>query len=202
MPDTMLSSDVDLIIAIRANDASGVAKALEDGAATHDTDARELLLFCLIGADHATEIVAHRKKGGRHTPLRPIAVLPQWFSDGVPDDIRRALVEALRSTRLVVREKVQKGKPGKRSSIITKPIADGASVENRAIRWAVRVHGMQAEEIRLGLKPLPRGAAMAAVRVSATVSLKTDEKAQRENRDDVLDYYRKALRAWRNLVRR
>ncbi len=35
-PDPMLASDVDLVIAIRDNNADGAAKALEGGAAVYD----------------------------------------------------------------------------------------------------------------------------------------------------------------------
>lgn len=196
-----LAAPVDLIIGIRSCDAQLVAASLLEGAATHDIDARELLLRCLDGTDFATEIVRPRRRGDRHVELR-LAVSGDWLGSGIPDNVIAIISNKLRTGELVIRDRKADGRRGPRPQIFTDQIALGSRVEELAIMWSVRVHRLDREALRKREVAMPRGAWRAALDVMATLTTRSSDAERNENRDFQVREMRRALRAWQHLTRR
>lgn len=205
--NSCIASGCDLIAAVREGDAEALADAIEHEGDVHDEDARDLLLACLRGLDRATEIINQRRAGDRHRHKYPLDLVRADFSTGLNTEERRSLVAGLRSGAILIRARVQSGKRGPRPKIFTEQVCRGAAIEDRAIKWAVRVKGLNAFELRSGQAPIPRGAWAAGIRITATLkrlkSVSADPfVAQSENRDFAIIELQKDLQAWRRLVRR
>lgn len=152
--NAVLAADRDVIEAVNSRNSERLALALEEGGGSAGSISLEHLLVTIMRKYDRVELVRKVGRGSRE-PLEAVHVEESWFLNGLPPEVRQALISGLRSGALILRKLRVPGRRGRPAGVFEPEIAEGSHIYQIARDLAIADAPEKRINYLLGFEEIP-----------------------------------------------